>query len=60
MPCPHKAKVLTCSRCSARVCAACVQLESHACPGLAARVAEERALLDKKLVKVVAVKVAKL
>jgi len=35
-----------------------VQLEVHACPGLPARGAEERALLEQKLVKVVALKVS--
>jgi hypothetical protein len=57
MPCPHKNKMLTCSKCSEKVCSRCVQLEAHACTGLAFAIEMDRALLEKKLVKVVAPKV---
>ena len=60
MACPHAYKILTCSKCSQPVCARCVPLESHGCAGLAAAKAAERKLLEVKLVKVVAPKVAKL
>ena len=56
--CKHKHKLFTCKQCAARVCAACVQLETHGCPGLASKKAEDLALLDKALIKVVALKVA--
>jgi hypothetical protein len=57
MPCLHKNKTLTCSKCSERVCARCVQLEVHGCAGLAAAKERERQALEKKLVKVMASKV---
>ena len=49
--------MLTCSKCSEKVCSRCVQLEAHACTGLAFAIEMDRALLEKKLVKVVAPKV---
>lgn len=56
MPCAHRVKHVTCSKCSQKVCFSCVQLEVHGCPGLEASKAAEIKLLEKKLVKVVAPK----
>jgi hypothetical protein len=39
-------------------CARCIQLEVHECPNLETRSKNEKNLLEKKLVKVVAPKVA--
>jgi len=55
--CPHKMKILKCNECLAMCCARCIQLESHSCPRLAARIIEEKQNLEKKLIKVVASKV---
>jgi len=60
MPCQHKNKILTCSKCSEKVCSRCVQLEAHGCTGLALAIETDRHLLEKKLVKVVAPKVVKI
>jgi hypothetical protein len=52
MGCAHKPKLLTCTKCAVRVCAACVQLERHGCTGLASVKEEERRKLAAQLVKV--------
>jgi hypothetical protein len=58
MPCTHRPKMLTCAKCSLKVCAGCIQLEVHGCAGLEKSAKQELAALEKKLVKVVAAKVA--
>lgn len=57
MPCKHRVKLHTCSKCSQKVCFACAQLEVHGCPALSASAEEERRRLQVQLVKVVAAKV---
>ena len=52
--------VLTCHECSDRFCTRCIQLEMHQCPKLVGRGEFERALLEKKLIKVEAAKVQKI
>ena len=56
--CPHKPKFLTCKECTGNFCARCIQLETHYCPGLDKRALTEKENLAKKLVKVVAPRVA--
>ena len=55
--CPHKPKFLTCKECKGNFCARCIQLEVHHCPNLETRSKNEKDLLTKNLVKVVAPKV---
>jgi len=50
---------LTCRECSEHFCTRCIQLEMHKCPKLDGRGESERALLEKKLIKVEAAKVVK-
>lgn len=38
-------------------CVSCIQLEKHSCPKLAERVANEKSVLQKNLIKVVGQKV---
>jgi len=52
--------VLTCRECTGKYCTRCIQLELHQCRMLEGRSESERALLEKKLVKVEAPKVIKL
>lgn len=56
--CPHKPKILKCRECQRAFCSRCIQLEVHFCPKLDERSKNEKENLAKKLVKVVAPKVA--
>lgn len=56
--CRHKNRFLTCRDCTGNFCARCIQLEAHMCPKLDERARTEKENLAKKLVKVVAPKVA--
>ena len=56
--CKHKNRFLTCRECAGSFCCKCIQLEVHACPKLDERSKIEKENLSKKLVKVVASKVA--
>ena len=56
--CKHKNRFLTCRECSGSFCCKCIQLEVHCCPQLDSRSKIEKENLSKKLVKVVASKVA--
>jgi len=58
MSCRHKNRFLKCRECSGNFCARCIQLEVHKCPNLDERSKKEKDNLSKKLVKVVAPKVA--
>jgi hypothetical protein len=55
--CTHKPKLLTCKECQGNFCARCIQLEVHKCPNLETRSKNEKNLLSKKLIKVVASKI---
>lgn len=56
--CSHKNRFLKCRECEGNFCAKCIQLEVHFCPKLDERSKIEKENLSKKLVKVVAPKVA--
>ena len=56
--CKHKNRFLTCRECSGSFCCKCIQLEVHCCLKLDERSKIEKENLSKKLVKVVASKVA--
>jgi len=58
MDCRHKNRFLKCRECMGNFCAGCIQLEVHNCPKLDERSKNEKENLSKKLVKVVAPKVA--
>jgi predicted nucleic acid binding AN1-type Zn finger protein len=56
--CRHKNRFLKCRECAGDFCAKCIQLEVHVCPKLDERSKTEKENLSKKLVRVVAPKVA--
>jgi len=56
--CRHKNRFLKCRECAGDFCARCIQLEVHVCPKLDERSKTEKENLSKKLVRVVAAKVA--
>jgi len=56
--CKHKNRFLKCRECEGSFCCKCIQLEVHCCPKLDERSKIEKENLAKKLVKVVAPKVA--
>jgi predicted nucleic acid binding AN1-type Zn finger protein len=56
--CRHKNRFLKCRECAGDFCAKCIQLEVHVCPKLDERSKTEKENLSKKLVRVVAAKVA--
>ena len=56
--CNHKNRFLKCRECEGNFCAKCIQLEVHFCPKLDERTKIEKENLSKKLVKVVADRVA--
>jgi hypothetical protein len=58
LSCRHKNRLLKCRECAGNFCAKCIQLEVHSCPKLDERSKIEKENLSKKLVKVVAPKVA--
>lgn len=58
MDCRHKNRFLKCRECTGNFCAGCIQLEVHNCPKLDERSKNEKENLARKLVKVVAPKVA--
>lgn len=55
--CKHKPKFFKCRECEGMFCARCIQLEVHECSKLETRSKNEKDILEKKLVKVVAAKV---
>jgi predicted nucleic acid binding AN1-type Zn finger protein len=58
LSCRHKNRFLKCRECAGDFCAKCIQLEVHVCPKLDERSKTEKENLSKKLVRVVAPKVA--
>lgn len=55
--CRHKMKILKCNECNGMFCPSCIQLEIHKCSFLDNKIKTEREILEKNLVKVVALKI---
>jgi len=56
--CPHKSRILKCKECTGVFCVNCIQLEKHSCTKMQQRIQNEKDILKKNLVKVVATKIA--
>lgn len=55
--CKRHLEMLKCFKCNTMTCTHCIQLENHKCPSLAHVKDDYQAILQKKLVTVVAKKI---